>query len=328
MFYLIITNMHQKRKAFKNIEHTGYSAGVKGRLVNKDGTNNLHKRGIPLFKKYSLYHSLLRMPRYKFLLLVFLFYTSINVLFAFIYLAIGVDKLSGVDASGTLFENFTSAFFFSSQTLTTVGYGHVSPSGLVANSVASVESFLGIMTFALVTGMFYARFSRPQAFIRFSDHLLIAPYKGGKAIMFRLATVKNNHLTDVEAQVTASMHVMENGIKVARFFQLPLEIPRINSLALSWTCVHHLNEDSPLGMLTEKELRDGEIELMVTVKAFDDHFSNAVQQRTSYIHHELVYGAKFLPMFRRDENGHRMEVMMNMLNAYEQHVFDEVPVSS
>jgi len=268
------------------------------------------------------------MPRYKFLLVVFLFYTTINILFAFIYLAIGVDKLSGVDVSRSLFDNFASAFFFSSQTLTTVGYGHVSPSGLIANSLASFESFLGIMTFALVTGMFYARFSRPQAFIRFSDNLLVAPYKEGKAMMFRLASYKNNHLTDIEAQVTASVHVTENGRRVAKFFQLPLEIPKINSLALSWTCVHYLNEDSPLGTLSEKELREGGLEIMVTVKAFDDHFSNMVQQRTSYIHTELVYGAKFVPMFRRAENGTRMEVMMNMLNAYEQHIFEAEVTSS
>ncbi len=255
--------------------------------------------------------------------MVFLFYTVMNLFFACLYMLIGIDKLAGSATGTNFFDNFSQAFFFSSQTLTTVGYGHIAPVGLVANSLASIESFLGIMTFALVTGMFYARFSRPKAYIRFSDNFLVSPFKEGRAIMFRLATDKNNHLTDVEAQVTVAVHQMEQGTRATKFYQLPLDISRINSLAISWTCVHHLNEDSPLAGFTEQDFRDSAIELMVTIKAFDDHFSTTVQQRTSYAHGELVYGAKFAMMYERGQSGTHTQVMLDKINDYHPYVFGE-----
>lgn len=317
---------HKKRpKAVDNSGFSGNSSAEGARLINKDGTANLRKTGIPFYKRVSIYHTLLKMKRGKFLVAVFLFYTIMNLFFACLYLLIGIDKLSGSTTGNNFFDNFSQAFFFSSQTLTTVGYGHIAPVGLVANSLASIESFLGIMTFALVTGMFYARFSRPKAYIRFSDNFLVAPFKGGRAIMFRIATDKNNHLTDVEAQVTVAVHSPTATGRETKFYQLPLHINRINSLAISWTCVHELNEDSPLAGFTEKDFRDGAIELMVTIKAFDDHFSNTVQQRTSYSQEELVYGAKFAMMYERGASGRYTQVMLDKINAYELHVFEAAP---
>lgn len=206
--------------------------------------------------------------------------------------------------------------------MTTVGYGHISPSGFVTNVVASLESFIGIMSFALVTGMFYARFSRPEAFIRFSHNFLVAPFRGGRALMFRLATFKNNHLTDAEAQMTGAVRVEENGKIVTKFFPLVLEINRINSLALSWTIVHPLDEKSPFADYSEADFYNNKIELMVTIKAFDDHFSNTVQQRTSFARGEMIYGAKFIPMYERAENGKYTELRLNKINAHEKISWD------
>ncbi len=317
---------HTHKKRPKAVDNSGFSdnSSAEGwRLINKDGSTNLKKTGIPFYHRISIYHTLLKMKRGKFLVTVFLFYTVMNLFFACLYMLIGIDRLSGSTRGNTFFDNFSQAFFFSSQTLTTVGYGHIAPVGLIANSLASIESFLGIMTFALVTGMFYARFSRPKAYIRFSDNVLVAPFKEGRAIMFRMATDKNNHLTDVEAQVTVAVHVTEDGKRSTRFYQLPLEINRVNSLAISWTCVHHLNEDSPLSGFSEQDFKNSSVELMVTIKAFDDHFSNTVQQRTSYANGELVYGARFSMMYERAGSGRYTQVMLDKLNAYEPHVFDE-----
>jgi len=316
------SNPHRKR--IKDVENSGFSpnsAAEGARLVNKDGSTNLRKIGQSVFERYSMFHTLLRMSSRTFLLLVFLFYTVTNIVFAFVYLAIGIDKLSGVEASNNFITNFTQAFFFSSQTMTTVGYGHVAPSGFIANAVASIESFLGIITFALVTGMFYARFSRPKAYIKFSDNFLIAPYKDGKAIMFRLVTYKNNHLTEVNAEVTAVIHQEENGKRVSKFYPVPLEISRINSLALSWTCVHYITEDSPFWLMSEQDFKDSRVEMMVTIKAFDDHYSNTVQQRTSYDHTEMIYGAKFKPMYHRSETDNITELNLNKVNAYIAYAF-------
>lgn len=314
-----------KNRRAKDVDNSGFSGNTStqgARLLNRDGSTNLRKTGMPFYKRYSIYHILLKMSQGRFLLMVFLFYTVINLLFACIYLGVGIDKLSGTTPGPNFFLNFSQAFFFSSQTMTTVGYGHVAPSGFVANTIASIESFLGIMTFALVTGMFYARFSRPKAFIQFSDNFIVAPYKDGKAIMFRLATYKNNELTDVEAQVTLALQVQEGEHKMTRFFPMPLEISKINSLAFSWTCVHHINEDSPLFNMTKLDLEEGNVEIMVTIKGFDDHFSNTVQQRTSYTREEMVYGARFVPMYERSASGDFTEVRLNKVNAHVPHVFE------
>jgi inward rectifier potassium channel len=315
-----------RNRRLKDVDNSGFSGNTStqgGRLLNRDGSTNLRKTGMPFYMRFSMYHSLLKMSSARFLLMVFLFYTVINLVFACIYLAIGIDKLSGTAGSSNFFINFSQAFFFSSQTMTTVGYGHVAPSGLVANTIASIESFLGIMTFALVTGMFYARFSRPKAFIRFSENFIIAPYKEGRAVMFRLATYKNNELTDVEAQVTLAMQTHENGSRMTRFFPVKLEIARINSLALSWTCVHPIDEESPLFNMLKKDLEESNIEIMITIKGFDDHFSNTVQQRTSYTFREMVYGAKFLPMYERSASGDFTELRLNKVNDHELYVFEE-----
>lgn len=309
-----------KRSAFKSLENTGFTGNSRAegnRLTNKDGSINLAKTGIPFYQRISLYHTLLRMNSGRFLLSVFLLYTSVNLLFAMAYLSIGTNKLVGTEEAGDgIMNGFLQAFFFSSQTLTTVGYGHISPVGFWANVIASLESFIGILTFALVTGMLYARFTRPKAYLRFSDNLLIAPHRDGRALMLRTATFKNNHLTDVEGVLTAAMLQEVNGEQVRRFYTLPLEISRVNSLALSWTLVHFIDEQSPLYGMSAEALQRADLEVLVFVKAFDDHFSNTVQQRTSYVASELVYGAKFQPMFRRSPDGSRTLLELDKLNDF------------
>jgi len=311
------------RQRLDNVENTGFSPNSAiegGRLINRDGNVNIKKTGIPTFDRLSLYHVLLRMPRWKFLLLVFGFYFALNILFATAFYFIGIDGLDGATLQETQMNQFLTAFFFSAQTLTTVGYGHISPVGITANTLASFESMVGILAFALVTGVFYGRFSRPKAYIRFSDQFLIAPYRGTTALMFRLATFKNNHLTNVDANVSLAMHVLEEGVLKTKFYTLKLEISKVVSLALSWTLVHPINEESPLYGFTEQDFKDNRVEVMVNIKAFDDHFSNTVQQRSSYTFQELVFGAKFLPMSSLDPSGQFTLLELDKLSAHEQTV--------
>lgn len=312
--------MASSRLRSKNIDNTGFgnNSNVEGgRLVNRDGSTNLRKRGMPLWERLSIYHTLLRMKGSHFFFTIILSYTVINITFACIYFLVGVQNLSGIDTSKSFFDEVMAAFFFSSQTLTTVGYGHVAPTGLLTNIIASTESLLGILAFAVVTGLIYGRFSRPRAFLLFSQNLLIAPYKDGKGLMLRLATYKNNHLTDVDAQITVALHILENGKMVTRFYPLPLEFSKINSLALSWTMVHHITEESPLYQYSKEALHEAKMEVMVYIRAFDDHFSNTVQQRTSYTSEDLVYGARFLPMFERSADGSYTLLELDKINLHE-----------
>ncbi len=320
---------HHKQR-LRDIKDTGFGSNSSvegGRLINPDGSTNLRKVGIPIWERISIYHTLLRMKRAKFLIVIFTFYTSINIFFAFLYLFTGVDHLVGTDGATSFTEKFMEAFFFSSQTLTTVGYGRVSPSGMMTNFIASTESLMGILSFALVTGLIYGRFSRPRAYLLFSPNMILAPFKEGKALMLRVATYKNNHLTDVEAQITVAIHEKEHNKNVTRFYQLPLELSRINSLALSWTIVHAIGEDSPLYNLSKKEIEETKMEVIVIIKAFDDHFSNIVQQRTSYTYKQLIYGAKFLPMFERSPDAAYTLLELDRINAYEMVPMEEKVLS-
>ncbi len=303
----------------KNIDNTGFgpnSTVEGGRLINPDGTANLKKVGIPFWDRISLYHTLLRMKRSHFLAVIFFFYTGVNFVFAVLYLTVGVQNL-GIEMGGTVLDHFVEAFFFSSQTMTTVGYGKVAPSGFLANLLASIESLLGILSFAVVTGLIYGRFSRPRAYLIFSDNIIVAPYREGLGLMFRVASYKNNHLTDVEVNATLALHEMENGKPVTKFFQLQPEMAKINSLSLSWTIVHAINEDSPLINYTREDVVACRMEVIVTIKAFDDHFSNLVQQRTSYTYNQLIYGARFLPMFERATDGSKTLLELDKINRHE-----------
>lgn len=177
--------------------------------------------------------------------MVILYYTLINFAFAIIYYLFCVPKLAGL-IQGTGFETFEETFFFSAQTLTTVGYGRISPIGLFTNIVASLEALIGILTLALVTGLLYGRFVRPKAFVRFSHHALIAPYKDGKSLMFRLTPIKNATLSEVQIHVSCSMMENVDGNKISKYYELPLQMNLIHTLFISWTVVHPINEDGGL----------------------------------------------------------------------------------
>jgi len=314
--------------------NTGFGASSiysGGRFYNRGGAPNVIKRGVGLLDRHSWYHTMLAMPRGKFLLLLFMVYILINLVFAGLYYAIGIEHLGGMNR-GSVWKNFAEVFFFSTQTFTTVGYGRISPVGFLTSTVATFEAFLGLLSFAIATGLFYGRFSRPQAFLKFSHIALISPYKNGTALMFRMAPFKNNNLSDAEAKLTLAMRIDENGQMTNKFYSLDLEISRVNALALSWTVVHSINEKSPLYDLTLEDLKATNAEVLVFVKAFDDVFANTVMSRTSYTTSEIIWGAKFKIMYYPNEEHTKTILDIDMINEYEkidllQSVRGKLPVS-
>ena len=298
--------------------NTGFGANASdygGRFVNKDGKANIQKRGIPIFERISWYHSMLSIPRWKFLFLIFAFYIIVNFIFAGIYYAVGVEHLNGMIVNSET-DKFIEAFFFSTQTFTTVGYGRISPTGFTTSAIAAAEALVGLLSFALATGLFYGRFSRPKAYIRYSGNAVIAPFKEITALMLRIAPFKNTTLTDAEATLTVAMSVEENGKPVNKFFPLELEYSKVNALNLSWTIVHPINENSPFYRFTAEDFGTIKGEVMVFVKAFDDMFSNTVVSRSSYTFREIVVGAKFQPMYHRNEVANKTILELEKLNSY------------
>ena len=288
-----------------------------GRFFRKDGKPNIIRKGINFFDQLSWYHTMLSMPRWKFWLWLIIPYIIVNAIFAFLYFSIGVEHLDGMQ-KGTPWHNYIEAFFFSFQTFTTVGYGHVSPEGTLTSSVAAFESFLGVLTLALAAGVFYGRFSKPRSFLKFSDIALIAPYKDGRALMFRTAPYKNNHLNDAEVKLTMGMRVMRNGEEKNEFYTLSVEFSKINALVLNWTIVHPINEDSPIYGMSLDDLKKAQAEVLVYLKAFDEGFANTVVARTSYIADEFIEGAKFRPMYQRSSSGEATILHIDKLNNYEE----------
>lgn len=313
----LLRKMNNRAKTEINSGFGVNTSDYGGRFVNKDGRSNVEKRGVGFFEQISWYHTMLAMPRWKFLFSILAFYILVNLLFACIYYFTGVENLVGVSEGSPLYQ-FTEAFFFSAQTFTTVGYGHVSPSGFMVSAIAAVEALIGLLSLALATGLLYGRFSKPTAYLKFSANAIIAPFKNGTALMLRIAPYKNTTLTDTEAKLTLRMVLEENGKMVNKFFPLEMEYSKVNALPLSWTIVHPINEDSPLYNLSPADFENAMVEMVVFVKAFDDMFSNTVVARSSYTWKEIVFGAKFLPMYHSNETGDTTILDMDKLNSFTQ----------
>ena len=303
--------------SLKSNTDTGFGTSADtqgGRFINKDGSYNVIKRGIPFYERISFFYKMLTMPAWNFLLYLIIFYASINFLFAVVYVSLPDNEFKGVLPGGFI-HHFFELFFFSIQTFTTVGYGRINPDGYAAGALASIEALTGLSSFALITGIMYGRFSRPRAYLSFSKHALISPYRDITGLMFRFVSYKENHnLSNVEVIVT--LGITEADTKQFRFYTLPLERSRIDSLPMNWTIVHPIDEDSPLYGFTEEDLLATDAEVYVLVRGFDDVFSNTVLQRTSYRYNEIVFNAKFDKMFYENDDDTTTIVEVNKLSNY------------
>lgn len=289
---------------------------IGGRFINKDGTFNVAKEGVPLFRYISFYSWLLELSTFNFIIFILLLYIIENLFFSSLYLFFGVHQLQGLIAND-FWGQFKEVFFFSTQTFTTVGYGRINPTGLAANIIAAVESLAGLLSFAFLTGLFYGRFTRPKAFIQFSHHALISPFRQGKALMFRMAPYKKNHyLIDAKIAVNIVLKEGEEGKSEYKFYQLNLERSRIDFFTMNWTVVHPIDEGSPLLNFTEEDIEPSDMELYVQVSGFDPVYSNNVTARSSYTYKEVVWGAKFNIMYKESPDGQTTILEMEKLNSY------------
>jgi inward rectifier potassium channel len=270
------------------------------RLLNQDGSFNVERQGLPLLRSLSLYHYALSIRWSTFFLWIGAAYLVVNLIFAGGYYACGEGALEGAvarDASG----RFLESFFFSVQTLATIGYGKLTPSSLGAHVLVTIEALVGLLGFALATGLLFARFSRPTGDILFSRTAIIAPFSGGSAFQFRIVNSRSNHLTDVEAVVVASMG--RPGTKGRQFLELKLERSRVMFLPLHWVVVHPIDESSPLYGLEARHFEERELEFLILIKAVDETFAQTVHVRSSYKHHEVAWNVRFRDMFLPSDDG-------------------------
>ncbi len=292
----------------------GRTLTTEGRLMNADGSFNVVRERSTIWD--NTYNHLITMPSWIFSLVLLLSFILINCFFASIYCLIGIEGLNGI-VPNTSIVNFFNAFFFSSQTLTTVGYGHISPNGWGTSIAASFESFIGLLLFALISGLLYGRFSRPSAKIIFSENALISPYKGNNGLMFRLINARRSEMIETDAQVILTVNQPdENGNISRRFYTLDLEISKLSFFSLSWTIVHPISEKSPLFGFSETDFKETNLELMILVKGTEDTNQQTVHARTSYVADEIIWNAKFLPIITKNAK-QVPKVMTTKVSHYE-----------
>jgi inward rectifier potassium channel len=289
------------------------------RLLNRNGTFNVKREGLSFLQSLSAYHYFLTISWTRFLGYAMGAYLIANALFAIAYVGCGDDALSGFASQGAG-ERFVTAFFFSVHTLATIGYGNIAPVNMDANVVVVFESLVGLLGFALVAGIVFARFARPMAQIVFSDKAIISPYRGITAFMFRIVNQRSSELVQLEAKVMLTRR--KRGVEGEReFIALKLERENVIFFPLTWTIVHPIDEKSPLHGMTERDLLGCDSEFLVMLNGFDETFSQTVHTRSSYRGDEVVWGARFKSIFNPPKPDGTLSVDIRKL-----HDIDRVPL--
>ncbi len=265
------------------------------RLINVDGSFNVVRRGRSFFAPYK---HLVEMSWPRFIMLSLVVYLLCNLLFAVGFYLIGPDQLSGIDGWSP-FDKFLGCFYFSVQTFTTVGYGSIAPDSVATNALAALLALFGWIALALVTGLFFARFSRPTRMVVFSDKAIIAPLQDGqRSLQFRIANKRDTNLINVQASIVLTW--LEDGGEGMnrRFHPLQLERDYVPLFPLNWTIVHPITEDSPIHGWTEADYRERYSELLVAIEAYDHTFAQQVHVTNSYTYEEMDWNVRFRPMYR------------------------------
>ena len=290
----------EKQKQEEKIEDLGL--GVKiirpRRFINKDGEFNVVKVGQ---KEASAYQALVEEKWSRLLIIFIASYIAINLVFALLFMTIGVEYISIEPKS--FIENLAGAFYFSVQTFTTVGYGRLVPIGVAANILASLVAFIGLLSFALATSLLFARFAKPVPNILFSKHAVICNYKGGKGFMFRIVNKRSHKIIDVKAGVMAIWLEDVRGVPKRRFANLELELDHIFLFPMNWTVVHPIDKNSLFYHKSKTELENMNLEVIVQIDGYDESFNQRVHANSSYLPEEIVWGKRFAPMVTADKMG-------------------------
>jgi inward rectifier potassium channel len=285
------------------------------RFVNQDGSFNTRRLGLGFLSSQNVFYGLITLQPALFFGFLAAAFILLNLFFASLYWLCGNDALQS-GSNLVLESRFWRGFFFSVQTLSTIGYGHVAPASLAANIVATIEAFVGLLAVALATGLLFARFSKPMTRILFSKNMLFAPFQGGTAWMIRVVNGLRNEVLDIDAVVTLSWYEVIGGARVRKFHQLKLERQKVSFFNLSWTLVHPITQDSPLWGVTEKILLESDAEFLIVLQGVDDVLFQRVHARGSYKAIEAVWNAKFADIYAPASLGY-VAVDATKLSNYE-----------
>jgi len=259
----------------------------------------------------DLYVHMLSMSWISYIVLIATLYFLSNLVFAGIY---------WMDAGGI--ENarpnsFLDVYFFSVQTMATIGYGKMAPKDIVTNIEVTIEALWGFTFFAFSTGLAFARFSRPTARVLFSDIAVISEFNGKPHLKIRVANERLNRIVDVHVGLVLLQNVMtKEGYQMRRFEDLTLVRNHVPLLQLTWTLMHPIDENSPLWGITQEKLREREDEIIISLSGHDDTLSQTIHVRHSYVADEIICNAFFEDVLNRRDDG-VVEVNYNKFHSWE-----------
>jgi inward rectifier potassium channel len=269
------------------------------RFLNRDGSFNVHRKGIFEHGSFSLYHWVLSVSWPRFIGFLVTTYIVVALGFSGLYLLCGANAFTSVQNFGII-GKLVEIFFFSIHGITTVGQSDLQPNDILAKILFSVEALTGLLGLAVAAGLIFARFSNPVVKIIFSKHAVIGPYKDMTAFMVRIINGRSNELVELKAALTVAM---ADKAGKRTFHQLDLERENISVFPLNWTIVHPIAKDSPLYGISAEQLAARSPEFLVSISAIDQDLSKTVYARHSYISSEIEVNAKFTNIFERMEDG-------------------------
>ncbi len=253
------------------------------------------------FLKHPLgdfYHWLLIIPWTQFILLISLFYLALNVIFANAYLTT-VDGIANAEPG-----SFSDAFFFSVQTMSTIGYGAMYPQTFYAQVLVTIEVLVGLILVATGTGLIFVRFSQPTARIIFSKVAVICPFNGIPTLMFRIANKRDNRIIEARIQVSILKNeISTEGIELRKIHNLQLMRSQSPSFRLSWTVMHTIDEYSPLYGETAASLLDTDLEIIIILTGLDETFSQTIHARYVYNTYDFRWGMRFVDILNKTDKG-------------------------
>ncbi|MEM9006747.1 MAG: ion channel [Cyanobacteria bacterium P01_F01_bin.86] len=283
------------------------------RIVKRDGElPDIVRLGDPHTPWRDLYHLLLTISWPGFVGLLMAVYFLVNGAFAIAYL-MGEDAIANANPN-----SFLDAFFFSVQTMASIGYGAMYPQTDYANLLVVIEAFVGLLFIAMATGMIFARFSIPTARIFFSHYAVVAPFNDLPCLMFRTANKRRNRILEAQIWVTLVRdEVTEEGELFRRFYDLELIRSHTPLFALTWTAMHPIDESSPLYGETPESLRHAHAEIIVIITGLDETISQTIHARHSFVPDEILWNYRFKDVLGWTRDGRRALNFNNFDKVYQ-----------
>ena len=270
------------------------------RVIPRDRSRRTPMLGLPRRPLSDAYHFLLTVPWSRLMVLVVALYVSLNTLFALLFFA-GGDCIQNAEPG-----SFGDCFFFSVQTLATIGYGVMAPKTSWSHWLVTIEAFVGMLSVAMVTGLMFAKFSKPTARVEFSRVAIVAPRNGVPTLMFRMANQRANQIVEARVQVAVAMSERTlEGESMRRFFDIQMVRQQNIIFALSWTAMHVIDETSPLFGHTEESLAATDMEIVASLVGMDETMSQPVHARWSYVPEEICWNHRFVDIIRPNAAGQR-----------------------